>query len=123
MIIKEAIEFMNWLKTIFISEHPCCKYLNDYYKKNIDGIIDLLKRGEKYEGEFKKEHNIYATYFIPTAKQLEQKYFPKLIKITSFHLTVAGADDDINEFYRKINKLEDYMREKKMGFDLEWEEN
>lgn len=43
MRVKEAIKFCEWLKTIFISNHPCCRYLNDYYKENIDGIINILK--------------------------------------------------------------------------------
>ena len=93
MKTKEAISICNNNKheTLWRAKVP--KIQN----ANMDGVIDLLKRGEKYEkivGELErgygKEHHFYAitnerfckgneviVYLSETIRELKQKYFPK----------------------------------------------
>ena len=55
-------------------------------------------------------------------KDVKKKYFPPPSKTTSLHLTATGANEDIDRLYKWIDKLEDFMRSKDMGFALAWED-
>ena len=55
-------------------------------------------------------------------KDIKKKYFPPEDKTTSLHLTATGANKDIDRLYKWIDKLEDFMRSKDMGFALAWED-
>jgi len=95
MNTKEAIEFTRSFKDIVTSidmENDDEKAIEQYNNK-IDNVIELLKRGEKFEAmweEFSKKYgNYYYAYdvrgdvcrkheYIETfLNKLEQKYFPK----------------------------------------------
>ena len=82
MNTKEAIEFIDNIPSLGLIFDP--KPL----KKRKKQLIDLLKRGEKYEEmweECKKDISrasvenweVYTERFILEMKKLEQKYFPK----------------------------------------------
>ena len=49
---------------------------------------------------------------------LNVENIPKPRKTVFVNLTVVGQSKDIDEFYKEIDKLQDYMQEKKMEFGL-----
>ena len=55
-------------------------------------------------------------------EKIEQKYFLPQFISTSFQLAIRGKNDDVHEFYRRVDKLEDFMRDKNMAFTIEWGE-
>lgn len=90
MNTKEAIEFMkSFIEVITsIDIRNGDKKSIEIYNDKINRIIDLLKRGEKYEEmweECKKDISrasvenweVYTERFILEMKKLEQKYFPE----------------------------------------------
>ena len=88
MNTEEAIEFLEIEYGNINPDYPLSAKTWKEKKKRYDEIINLLKRGEKYEEmweECKKDISrasvenweVYTERFILEMKKLEQKYFPK----------------------------------------------
>ena len=90
MNTKEAIDLLERLK------NPHLGWLKEH-NDNIDNIIALLQRGEKYE-EMWKEFSLNEGDLVRVVNcikhRYEQKYFPKPVKKT-ITIEIKG-DDDIN---------------------------
>jgi len=67
MNIQEAIEFINSIEWIY--------YENGTEIKN--QVIELLKRGEKYEAIYKEAVKYFNSIDDNIIKELEQEYFPE----------------------------------------------
>ena len=135
MNTKEAIEIM---KRIYY-----CDVAGKIKPDDIEKVFECLEEGEKYKKIVEEiderlipgkvsivecpDHTnmgeLSTLEFIRLIiKDIKEKYFPKEDKTTSLHLTVTGANDDIDRLYKWVDKLEDFMRDKDMGFVLSWED-
>ena len=99
-----------------------CLEEGENYKKIVEEIDERLMPGKVNVVDNHTNMGELSTleFVRLIIKDIKKKYFPSQFKTTSLHLALRGEINDVNEFYRKINKLEDFMREKKMGFTLEW---
>ena len=83
MNTKEAINFLEYIvKDLLIDEVGLCNSSGvENVKSKVDNIIELFKRGEKYEKIFNTILNwtMHDGDFIPAKVliELEQEYFPK----------------------------------------------
>lgn len=138
MEIKDCIGWLEHFKKYWNEFNINTKCLIVSDKDSLDNIDEIIKRLKILE-ELKKsispggviEIEYHANEPLPDISgirfvfewlnKLEEKYFPPTRKTTSLDLKITGKDDDVDEFYRRINKLEDFMREKKMAFTMVWD--
>lgn len=110
MNTKELIKFC----VIELGEHP-----TEYYDKYFNQIINLLKRGEKFE-EMWEEITVCAykyrdvsnnyTHLVDLMEEIKQKYFPKTVKKT---ITIEFESDIEKAIESNINLMKAYLERTK----------
>ena len=99
MNTKEAIDILERLK------NPHLKWLKKH-NDDIDEIIELLQRGEKYEAMWYELNDVYFHSVGGLMKLVKQKYFPKPVKKT-IAIEIEGDSKELIEANYSI--IEDYL--------------
>ena len=78
MDTKEAVEFVNEIFNDWENIYCTSAGLNIEANNRLKQVIELLKRGEKYEAMWRELENMYGSSL---TWDIEQEYFPEEVRL------------------------------------------